>query len=386
MSLTKASHVRARGRNVAGDPAAKFVYIDEMRGLAILMVIAVHYSQNFANPAIRLGGMIGQFGVQLFFVASAITLCVSADRHGREATPVRNFYIRRWFRIAPLYYLGILAYWAIYTVDGSAESYTLGNIAANLGFVHGLVPSANNSIVPGGWSIAVEMMFYLFFPLAFKAAECLWRRLGLAGIAILYSLALTGALLFQFTSFALNGNPIGNNSFAFFFIANQLPAFAAGMGWYFAVLREGRSLCAPPVGLACCLVGLTICGAILIESVDPLIAITPAIAALACLGLAEWLRSRKDGSALLADIGTFSFSLYILHFALIWWPVKMVVVRLHGNVLAEFALLVPLYVVSLAILLVVARMTRRLVEDPGNAMAGRLIRHMQARRELAGSL
>ena len=66
---------------------------------------------------------------------------------------MRNFYIRRYFRIAPLYYLGIVAYAALYISAGKGSSYTAGNILANVFFVHGVIPSANNSIVPGGFEV-----------------------------------------------------------------------------------------------------------------------------------------------------------------------------------------------------------------------------------------
>ena len=87
---------------------SKFEYIDLLRGLAILGVIAVH-SQEQIPTLFQLTSSIfnyGQLGVQLFFVASALTLCLSMTER-KEATPV-NFYIRRFFRIAPLYYFGIV--------------------------------------------------------------------------------------------------------------------------------------------------------------------------------------------------------------------------------------------------------------------------------------
>ena len=48
-------------------------------------------------------------GVELFFVVSALTLCLSsAARSNREALPTLNFYIRRFFRIAPMFYIAIM--------------------------------------------------------------------------------------------------------------------------------------------------------------------------------------------------------------------------------------------------------------------------------------
>lgn len=38
---------------------------------------------------------------------------------------------------------------------------------AKVGFVHGLVPSANNTVVPGDGSIGTEMLFCLILPVRF---------------------------------------------------------------------------------------------------------------------------------------------------------------------------------------------------------------------------
>jgi peptidoglycan/LPS O-acetylase OafA/YrhL len=93
-------------------------------------------------------------------------------RNENEKHPKFNFFIRRFFRIAPLYYIGILYYlWQ----DGFGSRYwlsdqelvTTANILSNIFFVHGFNPYWMNSVVPGGWSIAVEMLFYCIAPLLF---------------------------------------------------------------------------------------------------------------------------------------------------------------------------------------------------------------------------
>ena len=90
----------------------KLLYVDTMRGWAILMVIACHQALPFRHLflPIQLLAAYGQTGVFLFFVTSSFTLCNSAIERQNESNPTRNFFIRRFFRIAPLYYLGILLY------------------------------------------------------------------------------------------------------------------------------------------------------------------------------------------------------------------------------------------------------------------------------------
>lgn len=116
----------------------KLSYIDVLRGIAVLLVISVHHGMLFMQlPLIHYVSGFGQMGVQLFFVASAYTLCLSASR---RTEPARNFYIRRYFRIAPLYYFAIVLYTiVVYTqatfggADRTAD-YSLFNIAANVFF------------------------------------------------------------------------------------------------------------------------------------------------------------------------------------------------------------------------------------------------------------
>ena len=157
------------------DSLSKFEYIDLLRGLAILGVIAVH-SQQQIPTLFQLTSSIfnyGQLGVQLFFVASALTLCLSMTER-KEATPA-NFYIRRFFRIAPLYYFGIILYflWRIskeyYKTNeiNIPSEYSVIGVIENLLFLHGFHPKNFNFVVPGGWSIATEMAFYAIFPILF---------------------------------------------------------------------------------------------------------------------------------------------------------------------------------------------------------------------------
>jgi len=111
-------------------------------------------------------------GRQLFFVASAYTLCISFSKRKNEKNSIKNFYIRRLFRISPIYYLGIIGYFTFrvllnYIESGQVnipEEYSLVNVMANIIFVNGIYWPANNNIVPGGWSIGTEMLFYLVFP------------------------------------------------------------------------------------------------------------------------------------------------------------------------------------------------------------------------------
>ena len=118
-----------------------------MRGWAILLVIMVHSSQlapaldgAFAKIAAQ-----GARGVQLFYVASALTLTMSWHARRDGTVP---FYLRRLFRIAPMFWLAIPFFLLI---NGTGESYWAPDgihgwqIAATAMFVHGSIRRASTA-------------------------------------------------------------------------------------------------------------------------------------------------------------------------------------------------------------------------------------------------
>lgn len=203
----------------------KFSFINSARGIAILMVVTLHVSQLITMEGywklLKFFCNYGQLGVQFFFIASAYTLCLSADHRKSESHTLRNFYIRRYFRIFPVYYLGIIVYYLMNLFYQDAESYTFKNVFANVLFIHGFIPSANNKIVPGGWSIATEMLFYLIFP-------------------VLHWFLFSGKIIFRaslivcacFLGLYLLQIKVDNNTFWYYNIITQLPVFVVGIVYY----------------------------------------------------------------------------------------------------------------------------------------------------------
>jgi peptidoglycan/LPS O-acetylase OafA/YrhL len=263
---------------------------------------------------------MGQMGVQLFFVMSALTLFLSYDRRqGRELHVDRNFFVRRFFRIAPMYYLGILYYlWQ----NGRGPNYwtdfgpgiTDGNIAANFTFLHGLNPYWINSLVPGGWSITVEMTFYLLIPLLHR-----WVPNGRQAFRF-FLLAMGLKLVLHVL--LLKFQPIASTwlwkEFLFFYLPSQLPVFMLGIMLHF-LLRGGeddRSM--RPLDLFVFAVVLIVHLATRREVLVP----THALFAMAFVLLA-WTLARKPYriivNPVVRHIGMVSFSLYLVHFAVLHW-------------------------------------------------------------------
>jgi peptidoglycan/LPS O-acetylase OafA/YrhL len=137
--------------------------LDFLRGIAVIGVVTFHTLAIF-NPEIPVLTAVlalGVHGVQLFFFVSALTMCYMWDRRSGESQPVLKFYIRRLFRIGPPFWLAMIGYLALF---GAGPSYWtpdgigFRHIAVVATFLHVFWPDTANAIVPGGWSIGVEMV------------------------------------------------------------------------------------------------------------------------------------------------------------------------------------------------------------------------------------
>ena len=309
----------------------KYFYIDNIRGVAILMIILKHSAREISGMSVALEALsdYGQMGVQLFFIASAFTLCLSHQRRSAEKYATSNFYIRRFFRIAPLYYAAIFLYFCVATITGQTDSgygypiYALKNVLANLSFLHGFYPPANNNVVPGGWSIGTEIAFYAVFPLIGYVAQRLYAYHSKM-VWVLPAVGLVIAQIFNLFILFFSDSTLRINNFVYFSIFNQIPCFLLGVALFYSdfSLRPRNS--------AVMFAALTFATITLwLADIDYLFSIVPFVVGLSFIFLFSlfrempWMSSKAVGK-----IGIYSYGMYLTHFLFAWYLPQYVLVPL----------------------------------------------------------
>lgn len=138
---------------------------DLLRGVAVAGVVAVHCVQTFPTGAAAADQALslGRFGVQLFYIVSAMTMCLSWQGREGEENAVSRFYARRLLRIAPMFYCVTAGYALVGLVSGDPP--TIAQIQSHLTFA--LAFDSRSYLVPGAWTIAIEIVFYAVFPWLF---------------------------------------------------------------------------------------------------------------------------------------------------------------------------------------------------------------------------
>jgi peptidoglycan/LPS O-acetylase OafA/YrhL len=218
-----------------------YAYIDSLRGWALFGVIVVHVCHSFPalEQPLRNLANEGMRGVQLFFVVSALTLMLSWHHRADGVVP---FYIRRIFRIAPMFWLAIVV---VLVFDGFASHYwapagiSWWHVAAASVFMHGWSPQSINSVVPGGWSVAVEMTFYALFPLLAFLCQSFFRTVAMLFISLVVGMILNNAMPYFFSPDPPQQPAYLITAFRYFWFWSQLPIFLIGIATYFAI-RDAR--------------------------------------------------------------------------------------------------------------------------------------------------
>lgn len=174
--------------------------LDLLRGVCALGIATYHFvSWNLGIQIESLGG----FGVYTFFVLSALTMTVVHSSDFTSEVTVEaamDFYLRRIARILPLLLVaaGGALLFAAWQHDTSLLASLPSAILTGSG-LFSLGPSGLLSNAVGAWSLGIELVFYMLFPIVVMFAQKMKLRdlLVVTGILVtsqqLYLLVLSGS-------------------------------------------------------------------------------------------------------------------------------------------------------------------------------------------------
>jgi peptidoglycan/LPS O-acetylase OafA/YrhL len=291
--------------------------IDQLRGIAILMVI-IHHAFGYSSsihpipPAsadlkniTNLFDFIfhctianGFLGVMIFFVLSGF--CIRWSHLKSNDFTWKQFYQRRFFRIVPAYWFWLLIGCLVVKVE-------IWDVILHILLIHNVRADTFHSIISPFWSIAIEWQIYMLYPFVLIfASRC--RKIW---VLMFFAFANLGSSL-------LSSNPaaelLGGDGLR---ILGRLPTalmFSWVLGFYLAnTLHEGGRVKTTLTPLAINLVlGLL---AYMHPKTIFLASVPWSLAAYYIVAYFVFRESEADSGRfkLLAKIGIISYSVYLCH-------------------------------------------------------------------------
>lgn len=217
----------------------KIEQITFTRFIAALSIVVFHYGQNifpFNLSFIQFFFEHANVGVSYFFLLSGFVLII-ANREKQKVAPM-EFYLNRFARIYPVYllaYLFMLFYEQIFL--GKSD---LTELYLHLFAVQTWVPGRALSFNYPAWSLSVELVFYLIFPLTFNF---LYRRVKLRFLSFaIISIWIISQLAFHYYYYSgyYTGFPSKSHDVLYYMPLMHLSQFLLGniAGLFFLKYRH----------------------------------------------------------------------------------------------------------------------------------------------------
>jgi exopolysaccharide production protein ExoZ len=178
---------------VGGPMNRHFLLLHYLRGFAAMMVLAFHSVGSICGKACGYE-FLANLGVDIFFVISGFVMWNSTS--GRDMTPM-EFYTRRFFRVAPLYYvMTILVALVAFLAPNVLRTtvFDWHHLFDSLMFMPSPLPKTGEifPVVIPGWTLNFEMFFYMIFatclalPMVARLPAMLATIVGLVVVGILF--------------------------------------------------------------------------------------------------------------------------------------------------------------------------------------------------------
>lgn len=335
--------------------------LDTLRAFAAFGVINLHWL-NSSYP--ELFGIshnshwdFGHFGVQLFFVLSGflITNILLENKSSKSNKKViKNFYIRRFLRLFPIYWLFIIF---LVIVE---DKFVIENIGwfltytANFKFYEagGLIDVWSNHL----WTLSIEEQFYLAFPFLILLTP---KKLEILVPIVLISASLLFKSLCHGSGESINLLTIA-----------QLDMLGAGVGLALIKNRflEKFNLLTGSVGKTTMIISLASCiwiyyfinpGSTIWIAFDYLLLISFSLLVANTASGFSGITGKIFNNKILIYLGKVSYGLYVYHKVV---PVMLLIFLKKLDV--QITNILVYYIINLAILLIATHLSWILIEKP----------------------
>lgn len=326
--------------------------LDLLRAVAIVVVLANHLLLGMwvTHWPVAVVGHVATFStsailsIEWLFVLSGFligTMMIrSLERAGTFWSRARDFWLRRWLRTMPLYYLfvGVNAALVAGGLSPGRFSWTY------LVFAQNLVSTPPSEFFPEAWSLALDEWFYLVMPLLIGLFALVGRRLGwglgatfLAATLVLITLPMAARATFVPADY-LDWDRNVRLVTIMHLDATGWGVLAAAAsrwrpGWW---TRAAGAKAAS--GVACSVLGVWLLTGHYTGGLDAaLVDHVPRLVNVVALGLLSFgaflflpwvaaLRPARVGRTPVAFLSTYSYTIYLTHV-----PLLLVAVRLLGD-------------------------------------------------------
>lgn len=341
-------------------PKVQLTGIDALRGYASVVIVMFHIV-GIPNLTIseNLQFIKSYFGlaVTFFFVISSFSLFLGNAKKYRNENWLRDYFLKRFFRIAPLFYTMIVVYF-IFNIFVWDYFCTIPEILINITFVFNLIPGKHEGIAWASWFIGVLSVFYMIFPFLIATI----RNITVSVISYFLLAGISSCANLMISDMQVH------DSWKYMNVLNQLGVFAFGIPVYFLYnkLKHSSHKNAIAYSLFC---GFIVIWAVIvwgrIEFKANLWINTWSVAFGILILSQALLPARFIAIRPMAIFGRFSYSVYLCHPVLIYLlkPVYAYVYGLKGfSISVSFAVCV---VISFLLIVPVSYAAHRLVEING---------------------